>query len=83
MMMEGCRNGDKGSCNTSIGATDNTSIMGATDNLEESDIKLVTESWMKVQKVLDAAIASFYKDLISSKAEVRNLFSKSNATTSK
>eukprot|EP01084_Bolivina_argentea_P013649 25609_1 len=77
MMMEGCRrNNDKCSTASSFGGADNESMFNS--SLSQSDIETVSESWTKVQKVLDVAVTSFYKDLISSKAEVRNLFSKSD-----
>eukprot|EP01084_Bolivina_argentea_P089892 162082_1 len=79
MMMDGCRHsGNRASQASSV----YEGTMDGDGNLIVSDaeIAIVQSSWSKVQKVLDVAVTSFYKDLIGSTAEVRKLFSKTDLT---
>eukprot|EP00488_Nonionellina_sp_1-RS-2012_P004032 TRINITY_DN8987_c0_g1_i1.p1 TRINITY_DN8987_c0_g1~~TRINITY_DN8987_c0_g1_i1.p1 ORF type:complete len:215 (-),score=46.92 TRINITY_DN8987_c0_g1_i1:1158-1802(-) len=55
------------------------------DDMSESEAMLTNEiveitqrTWREVTMVIDKAVGSFYKDLLSSKPEIRNLFSKAN-----
>eukprot|EP01084_Bolivina_argentea_P013646 25604_1 len=65
---------------------DNTTMMSGADSIADIDnleisneiISITQSSWRECSQVIDKAVGSFYRDLLSLKPEIRNLFSKSN-----
>eukprot|EP01084_Bolivina_argentea_P267925 454950_1 len=46
--------------------------------LTDEVVQITQATWREVMTVIDAAVGSFYRDLLKSKPEIRNLFSRSN-----